>query len=135
MRSCTVRAFDAAVLELTLDFVVHGDAGVAGPWAATAAPGTEVLLLGPGGGYAPDPAATHHLLAGDESALPAIAVALERLPDHARGQVVVEVPGPGTRCPSPPPPGSRSCGCTRASSAPERAWSRRCGRSERALTA
>ena len=94
MRSYTVRAFDAAALELTLDFVVHGDAGIAGPWAATAAPGDEILLLGPGGGYAPDPAATHHLLAGDESALPAIAVALERLPEHARGQVVVEVPGP-----------------------------------------
>jgi len=94
MRSYTVRAFDAAALELTLDFVVHGDAGIAGPWAATTAPGDEILLLGPGGGYAPDPAATHHLLVGDESALPAIAVALERLPEHALGQVVVEVPGP-----------------------------------------
>jgi NADPH-dependent ferric siderophore reductase len=105
MRSYTVRAFDAAVLELTLDFVVHGDAGIAGPWAATATPGDEVLLLGPGGGYAPDPAATHHLLAGDESALPAIAVALERLPHHARGQVVVEVPGPGDEMPLPVPAG------------------------------
>ena len=93
IRSYTVRAFDAAALELTLDFVVHGDAGVAGPWAASTAAGDEVLLLGPGGGYAPDPAATHHLLVGDASALPAIAVALERMPEHARGQVVVEVPG------------------------------------------
>lgn len=29
-------------LELTLDFAVHGDAGVAGPWAATARPGDEL---------------------------------------------------------------------------------------------
>lgn len=94
MRSYTVRAFDAATRELTLDFVVHGDAGIAGPWAASAVPGDEILLLGPGGGYTPDPAATHHLLVGDASALPAIAVALERMPADARGRVVIEVPGP-----------------------------------------
>jgi NADPH-dependent ferric siderophore reductase len=94
MRSYTVRSFDADALELTIDFVVHGDAGIAGPWAAAATPGDEVLLLGPGGGYAPDPSATHHLLVGDASALPAIAVALERLPADALAQVVVEVPGP-----------------------------------------
>ena len=94
MRSYTGRAFDAATLELTLDFVVHGDAGIAGPWAAEAVPGDEILLLGPGGGYSPDPRAAHHLLVGDASALPAIAVALERMPAHAQGQVVIEVPGP-----------------------------------------
>jgi NADPH-dependent ferric siderophore reductase len=95
MRSYTVRAFDAETLELTLDFVVHGDAGVAGPWAAAARAGDELLLMGPGGGYSPDPSAGWHLLAGDLSALPAIAVALERMPARARGHVVVEVPGPG----------------------------------------
>ena len=88
LRSYTVRAFDDATRELTLDFVVHGDEGVAGPWAASARPGDEVLLIGPGGGYAPDPAAGRHLLVGDLSALPAIAVALERLPADARGHVV-----------------------------------------------
>lgn len=104
-RSYTVRAFDAAALELTLDFVVHGDAGIAGPWAATTAPGDEVLLLGPGGGYAPDPLATQHLLVGDASALPAIAVALERMPAHARGRAVVEVPGPEDELVLAPPSG------------------------------
>jgi NADPH-dependent ferric siderophore reductase len=94
MRSYTVRAFDAGTLELTLDFVVHGDAGIAGPWASRAVPGDEVQLLGPGGGYTPDPTATSHLLVGDASALPAIAVALERMPADAQGHVVVEVPGP-----------------------------------------
>ncbi len=90
-RSYTVRAFDETARELTLDVVVHGDEGVAGPWAAAARPGDEVLLMGPGGGYAPDPDAGRHLLVGDASALPAIAVALERLPDHARGHALVEV--------------------------------------------
>ncbi len=88
MRSYTVRSF--ADGELTLDFVVHGDDGVAGPWAARAAAGDEALLLGPGGGYAPDPTADFHLFVGDLSALPAIAVALERLPAGASGAVLIE---------------------------------------------
>lgn len=91
MRSYTVRAFDPDARELTLDFVVHGAEGVAGPWASAAEPGAEMLFTGPGGGYRPDPGADHHLLAGDLSALPAIAVALEQLPADARGTAVVEV--------------------------------------------
>jgi NADPH-dependent ferric siderophore reductase len=47
--------------------------------------------MGPGGGYSPDPTAGRHLIVGDASALPAVAVAVERLPQHARGHVVVEV--------------------------------------------
>lgn len=94
LRSYTVRAFDPATRELTLDFVVHGDEGVAGPWAAAAEPGDEVLVIGPGGAWSPDPSAASHLLVGDASALPAIAVALERLPEDAAGHVVVEVHDP-----------------------------------------
>ncbi|GAA0944507.1 siderophore-interacting protein [Nonomuraea longicatena] len=94
LRTYTVRAWDPQALELTLDFVHHGDEGLAGPWAAAARPGDVVHLLGPGGAYAPDPAADWHLLAGDESALPAIAVALERLPGGARVHAFVEVEDP-----------------------------------------
>ncbi len=94
MRSYTVRNFDADALELTLDFVVHGDTGIAGPWAVAARPGDELLFVGPGGGYAPDPAAGRHLLAGDLAALPAVAVALEALPADATGHAVLEVHGP-----------------------------------------
>ncbi|MFI8327115.1 siderophore-interacting protein [Streptomyces sp. NPDC085529] len=90
-RTYTVRAWDPVHRELTLDFVVHGDEGLAGPWAARAQVGETVRFLGPGGGYAPDPAADWHLLAGDESALPAIAVALERLPAGARVHAFVEI--------------------------------------------
>lgn len=105
MRSYTVREFDPVARALTLDFVVHGDAGVAGPWAASARPGDELLLMGAGGAYSPDPGASYHLLAGDTSALPAVAVVLERLPEDARGHAFVEVQGPDDRVPLTAPPG------------------------------
>ncbi|MFD4868687.1 siderophore-interacting protein [Streptomyces sp. NPDC058412] len=94
-RAYTVRSWDPAHLELTLDFVVHGDEGVAGPWAARVQPGERVRFLGPGGSYAPDPTAAWHLLVGDESALPAIAAAMERMPVGARVHAFVEIEGPG----------------------------------------
>jgi NADPH-dependent ferric siderophore reductase len=91
MRTYTVRAYDDMDLTLTVDVVVHGASGVAGPWAAAAAPGDEVAVVGPGGGYSPDLTADHHLLVGDASALPAVAVALERLGASASGTAVLEV--------------------------------------------
>jgi NADPH-dependent ferric siderophore reductase len=94
LRTYTVRAWDPDARELTMDFVVHGDEGLAGPWAERARPGDVVLMLGPGGGYAPDPQADWHLLVGDESALPAIAASLEALPDGVLAHVLVEVEGP-----------------------------------------
>ncbi|MBP0457241.1 siderophore-interacting protein [Streptomyces montanisoli] len=90
-RTYTVRAWDPDALEMTLDFVVHGDEGLAGPWAARAVPGDTVRFLGPGGGYTPDPEADWHLLAGDESALPAIAAALERVPSGVPVHAFVEI--------------------------------------------
>ncbi|AKJ14241.1 FAD-binding protein [Streptomyces incarnatus] len=93
-RTYTVRAWNAEHRELTLDFVVHGDEGLAGPWATRVRPGETVRFMGPGGAYAPDPAADWHLLAGDESALPAIARSLEALPAGARAHAFVEVSGP-----------------------------------------
>jgi NADPH-dependent ferric siderophore reductase len=93
-RTYTVRSWDAQACELAIDFVVHGDTGLAGPWAAAARPGDELVFAGPGGGYAPDPEVGWHLLAGDESALPAIAAALEALPGGASARAFVEVAGP-----------------------------------------
>nr|BFE70881.1 hypothetical protein GCM10020092_041820 [Actinoplanes digitatis] len=95
VRTYTVRRWLPEVPELWIDFVVHGDAGIAGPWAAGARPGDPVRFMGPGGGYAPDPDADWHLLADDESALPAIAVALERMPARRAGQGVHRGRGPG----------------------------------------
>lgn len=89
MRTYTVRSQTAS--ELVLDFVVHGDEGVAGPWAAAARPGDDLYLLGPGGAYAPDPNAARHLLVGDESALPAVLRAIEALPAGVRAEAFIEV--------------------------------------------
>lgn len=89
LRAYTVREYGEGTI--TLDLVVHGDEGLAGPWAATAQPGDEVLIMGPGGAWSPSDDVEHHLLLGDASALPAIAVALERLRDDARGTAVIEV--------------------------------------------
>jgi NADPH-dependent ferric siderophore reductase len=94
MRTYTVRRWDAETGELWVDFVYHGDEGLAGPWAANARPGDVINFGGPGGGYAPDPEAGLHLLVGDESALPAIAAALERLAPDAKAVVFIEVGGP-----------------------------------------
>jgi NADPH-dependent ferric siderophore reductase len=91
-RRYSVRGWDGA--RLTLDFVVHGDTGVGGPWAASAAPGDVLVLEGPGGGYRPDPEADWHLLVGDESALPAIAASLEAVPAGRRAVVRLVCDGP-----------------------------------------
>jgi NADPH-dependent ferric siderophore reductase len=90
-RTYTVRWVDEAAGELAIDFVIHGDEGLAGPWAAKARPGDSLVFTGPGGAYNPDPAADWHLFAGDEAALPAIAAAIESLPPHARGLAFLEV--------------------------------------------
>lgn len=92
-RTYTVRSVDVEAGTLSIDFVTHGEAGVAGPWAERAQPGDVVVLSGPGGAYAPDPDADWHLLAGDDAALPAIAAAVEALPADAVGTVLLEVDG------------------------------------------
>jgi NADPH-dependent ferric siderophore reductase len=105
IRTLTVRRADPAAREIAIDVVVHGEHGAAGPWAATAEPGQPAYLMGPSGAYAPDPTADWHLLAGDETALPAISVALEALPANAIGQVFIEIAGPGDEIPLSAPDG------------------------------
>ncbi|MEV3903928.1 siderophore-interacting protein [Mycobacterium sp. NPDC050551] len=94
VRTYTVRRVDAERGEITIDFVVHGEHGVAGPWAATAQPGQPAYLMGPSGAFSPDPEADWYLFAGDEAALPAIGAALEALPADAVGRAYIEVAGP-----------------------------------------
>jgi NADPH-dependent ferric siderophore reductase len=93
-RSYTVRAWDPERRLLTLDFVVHGDRGLAGPWASAARPGDTLELMGPGGAYTPSPDAPWHLMVGDDAAIPAIAVSLRRIPAGVPVFVVAEVDGP-----------------------------------------
>lgn len=90
-RTYSIRRFDLDVGRIWIDFVTHGDEGIAGPWAANAKPGDPVVLGGIGGGYAPDVAADWHLLVGDESAIPAISSALEAMPADAAGIALLEV--------------------------------------------
>ncbi len=91
VRTYTVRKWLPEIPEMWLDFVVHGTAGIAGPWAAAAKPGDPIRFHGPGGAYRPDPGADWHLLAGDESALPAIGAALDGMPAGARVHAFIEV--------------------------------------------
>jgi NADPH-dependent ferric siderophore reductase len=100
-RRYTVRDWDGT--RLTIDFVVHGDHGVAGPWAAKAAPGDVLVFEGPGSGYRPDPEADWHLLVGDESALPAIAASLEAVPAGRPAIVRLVCDGPAHEIPLPCP--------------------------------
>lgn len=94
-RTYTVRAFDVGAGELTIDFVHHGDEGIAGPWAAGARPGDVLRLLGPGGAYAPAPDADWHLMIGDEAALPAIGAACEQVGSGVPVLALLEVGDPG----------------------------------------
>jgi NADPH-dependent ferric siderophore reductase len=80
IRTFTPRRFDEEALELRIDVVLHGT-GVASTWAETTQPGESVAVSGPGRGYDIDPDATGFLLAGDETAIPAICQLLEHLPD------------------------------------------------------
>ena len=91
-RTYSVREWDGE--RLTIDFVVHGDEGVAGPWAAAAEPGDELLLLGPGGAYTPDPDADWHLMVGDPSVVPAISASLARVPEGRLVHVLLRGDGP-----------------------------------------
>ncbi|WP_375501904.1 siderophore-interacting protein [uncultured Jatrophihabitans sp.] len=75
--------------ELDLDVLLHGD-GPGSRWGATAAPGDEAEFQGPRGKLELRPA-PWHLLAGDESALPAIAAILRALPADEPAHAFVEV--------------------------------------------
>jgi NADPH-dependent ferric siderophore reductase len=90
-RTYTIRWVDQAAQELAIDFVVHGDEGLAGPWAIAAQPGDALVFTGPGGAYNPAPDADWYLFAGDDAALPAIAASIESLPANAKGLAFLEV--------------------------------------------
>jgi NADPH-dependent ferric siderophore reductase len=101
IRTYTARGVRPARREVDVDVVLHGDLGPASRWAVSATPGDELVILGPnadavgphGGVDFVPPARTDRLLiAGDETALPAIAGILERLPADARGEALIEMP-------------------------------------------
>ncbi|WP_344119488.1 siderophore-interacting protein [Kocuria aegyptia] len=93
-RHLTIRRYVPERHELWMDFVLHGDEGFAGPWAAGAEPGDRIIALGPGGKWTPAPDAAWTLLAADDAAIPAALAVLEALPASAQGEVLLEVDSP-----------------------------------------
>ncbi len=85
-RSMTVRHHDARRGELVIDVALHGNTP-ATRWASGVGPGDPVGVVGPGGGWTPPDDAGAHLLAGDDTALPAIATLLA----DPRARAIVEV--------------------------------------------
>ncbi|MFW3172111.1 siderophore-interacting protein [Geodermatophilus sp. CPCC 206100] len=120
IRTYTVRAARPELAEIDVDLVLHGVAdGHAGPaarWAAAAVPGDRVVLLGPdrpgrgrmwGVEWAPPAAARTLLLAGDETAVPAVCAIVEALPAAARTvTALLEVPEAGDVVDLALPPGT-----------------------------
>ncbi|WP_169735480.1 siderophore-interacting protein [Actinokineospora inagensis] len=90
-RTYTIRRHDPVTNEVDIDFVLHGDGGPASAWAARVQPGDDMIFVGPSPAYQPDPAADWYLLAGDETALPAIAAILTALPPDKPVLAFVEV--------------------------------------------
>ena len=96
IRTFTPRAFDAERRELTLDVVLH-EHGAATDWARRAEPGDEAAISGPGRSETLDPTARSFLLAGDESAIPAIAQLLESIDADCTVDVHIEIAHPDAR--------------------------------------
>lgn len=100
LRTYTVRRIDPQARRLIVDFVVHHDAGPAGTWAETVEVGQELVIIGPdersdgrrlGLDWHPG-TARKVLLAGDETAVPAICSILESLDDGYDVDAFLEVP-------------------------------------------
>ncbi|SVA65301.1 uncharacterized protein METZ01_LOCUS118155 [marine metagenome] len=90
-RTFTPRTWNPETTELEIDFVLHGQ-GIASQWAANVKPGDQAVISGrPQGTYLLDHDADWYILAGDETALPAIATIIETLPVSIPAQVYIEV--------------------------------------------
>ncbi len=96
LRDYTPRRFDAEAGELDLDFVRHGE-GPAALWAEAATPGAELHVVGPKSSLVLPDGVDWLILAGDETALPAIGRYLDERPGPQRVQVVVEIRDPAAR--------------------------------------
>lgn len=112
-REYTVRAHRPQLREFDIDFVAH-PGGLASSWATGARVGDRLHVAGPPGGYRVGSDYDCYVIAGDETALPAIARWLEEAAAASvqgpgghdiRAFVYVEVSGPSSRQPLPEAPG------------------------------
>lgn len=90
MRDYTPRYWDVAAGWIELDFVLHGD-GPASSWAAGAKVGSTLVIGGPRGSQVVPAAFDWYLLAGDETALPALGRRIEELPAASKIVAIIEV--------------------------------------------
>jgi NADPH-dependent ferric siderophore reductase len=90
-RTYTIRQFLEPQQLLIVDFVRHEEFGIAANWAIQAQPGHVLGLAGPGGPKRFNPHANYWIFIGDLSALPMISASLEQLPEHAHGQIWIEI--------------------------------------------
>lgn len=114
IRTYTVRAVRRSQRQIDVDVVLHADVGPASRWATHATLGDRLAVLGPNAHYPGDRGGIEFdaaragrtlLLAGDETAVPAVTAIAERLPETARGEVLLEVPTPDDRLDLVAPPG------------------------------
>jgi len=105
IRNYTVREARPEHGELDIDFVVHGTEGVAGPWADGLPIGSPVALIDQGCGFSLREGSRRVLLAGEESALPAVLGVLRDLPADTTGDAIIEVPDVADRQPVTAPAG------------------------------
>jgi NADPH-dependent ferric siderophore reductase len=96
IRTLTPRRFDPTGLELDVEVVIH-DGGAASEWAARAQPGDDSAVSGPARGYSLDPEGRSFLLAGDETAIPAISQLIERLPPDLPVHAWIEIAATNAR--------------------------------------
>lgn len=103
--------------ELDVEIVIHGDSPLSA-WARQAEPGTPAAVSGTGRGYEVDPDAPAYVLAGDETAIPAISLLLPELPAGIPVDVVIEAASPEAEIDLPERPGTTVRWCLRPEEAP-----------------
>lgn len=122
IRTYTVRAVRPAAREIDIDFVAHGDTGPASRWVRRAVVGDALTVIGPDA-HGENPTsgvewrpgnARNVLIAGDETAAPAICAILAALPRDSRGSAFIEVPHHGDVMQTGAPDGVQVTWLTRA---------------------
>ncbi len=107
-RDYTIRDIDRPRQQIIIDVLLHGD--TPGPqWARNLRSGDPVLARGPRSPIRLWEGRVWYLLAGDETALPAILHMLESLPQGAQAQAFIEISSPEDRMNIALPEGAAIC--------------------------